>query len=237
MNDHRDRAGATVVETDGKRDKRALVLEAAAEIFLDKGFDQTSMAAVAAHAGVAKQTVYAYYRDKTSLFKAVIDHCATRLDVNLDHVLADSVSTAEQKLHQVATAILKATTAPNHLALLRVLLTERARLSEMVREPHPAVMPYSVGVVASILSEDAARRGYGLADPAAHASLFVRMAAASMQFDALVTPTFHPDERLIESHSRWVTHVFLDGVRPRPGAEGPARSAPPEGYAYWWHRL
>src|SRR5690242_10508358 len=103
MNDHRDRAGASVVETEGKRDKRALVLEAAVEIFLDKGFDQTSMAAVAARAGVAKQTVYAYYRDKTSLFKAVIDHGATLLDVNLDHILADSVSTPEQKLHQVAT--------------------------------------------------------------------------------------------------------------------------------------
>lgn len=238
MTDRRDQHDEATGEAEDKRDKRARILDAAVEMFLDKGFDKTLMTEVAARAGVAKQTIYAYYHDKTGLFRAVIDHSASLLDVNLDHILADSESTPEQKLHHVATALLKATTRENHLALLRVLLTERDRLPETIREPRPTTaMPYSVGVVAAILSDDAARRGYALVNPAAHASLFVRLAAASMQFEALVTPTFHPDERLLETHARWVTRVFLDGVRPRADAEGPAQAAPPEDYSYRWQDL
>lgn len=230
----RDGAAAAA---EGKRDKRTLILDAAADIFLDKGFDQTSMDAVSARAGVSKATVYSHYRDKTGLFEAVIERGASMLDVNLDRALVDSASTPEEKLVQVATAVLEATTRTSYLALLRVLLTERARRPELTRALRRSDMPYSVGVVASILGDDAARHGYALVAPATHASLFLRMAAASLQLDALVNPTFRPDEKLFESHARWVTQVFLQGIRPRPGTGGPVRAEPPEDYAYPWPAL
>lgn len=215
-------------------DKRTVVIEAAAEIFLDKGFDQTTMDAVAARAGVSKMTVYAYYRDKMGLFEAVIKRGASMLDVNLDRTLVDAVSTPEQKLVQVATAVLKATTEAHYLALLRVLLTERARRPELTLSLRRSDVPYSVGVIASILGDDAAQHGYALVDPAAHASLFLRMAAGSLQLDALVLPDFQPDEKFFESHAQWVTQVFLSGIRPRGGPGEVAKAEPPADYAYPW---
>ena len=115
------------------RDKRTLVLDAAAEIFLDKGFDQTSMEAVAARAGVSKATVYAHYRDKAGLFEAVIERGAAALNVNLDCTLVDSESMPEEKLVQVVSSLLDATTRANFMAMLRVLLTERTRRPELMR--------------------------------------------------------------------------------------------------------
>lgn len=49
-------------------EKRAAILEAAKKLFPIKGFDGTSMDAVAAEAGVSKLTVYSHFRDKESLF-------------------------------------------------------------------------------------------------------------------------------------------------------------------------
>jgi TetR/AcrR family transcriptional repressor of mexJK operon len=227
----RDGAGSAA---EAARDKRTLILDAAAEIFLDKGFDQTSMEAVAARAGVSKATVYAHYRDKSGLFEAVIERGASTLNVNLDRTLVDSTSMPEEKLVQVVSALLEATTRANFMAMLRVLLTERTRRPELMRSLRGSGMPYSVGVVASILADDAARHGYALVDPSAHASLLIRMAAGSLQLDALVNPGFRPDAKLLESHARWVTQAFLQGIRPRVGDDGPARSAPPAGYAYPW---
>lgn len=54
------------------RSKRGSILDAAVELFLELGFDQTSMDAVAARAGVSKTTVYAHFGDKLELFRAVI---------------------------------------------------------------------------------------------------------------------------------------------------------------------
>lgn len=229
----RDGAGPET-EAAAVRNKRTLVLDAAAEIFLDKGFDQTSMEAVAARAGVSKATVYAHYRDKAGLFEAVIERGATALNVNLDRTLLDSASPPEEKLVQVVSALLEATTRANFMAMLRVLLTERTRRPDLMRSLRSNGVPYSVGVVASILADDAARHGYALVDPSAHASLLIRMAAGSLQLDALVNPGFRPDMKLLESHARWVTQAFLRGIRPRAGDEGPPRSAPPAGYVYPW---
>lgn len=54
--------------------KGAAILEAAGQLFLERGFQGTSMDAVAQVAGVSKQTVYSHYRDKDDLFQAVIDN-------------------------------------------------------------------------------------------------------------------------------------------------------------------
>src|SRR5258707_1886324 len=53
-----------------RRDAR--LLDAATTLFMERGFDGTSIDAVAEAAGVSKPTVYARYRDKRDLFAAVL---------------------------------------------------------------------------------------------------------------------------------------------------------------------
>jgi AcrR family transcriptional regulator len=50
----------------------ARVRDAALDLFLEHGFDGTTMDAVAASAGVTKRTLYAKYADKQALFTAVV---------------------------------------------------------------------------------------------------------------------------------------------------------------------
>src|SRR6202165_4548623 len=53
-----------------KRDAR--LLDVATKLFMERGFDGTSIDAVAETAGVSKPTVYARYQDKRDLFVAVL---------------------------------------------------------------------------------------------------------------------------------------------------------------------
>ncbi|MCC6595535.1 MAG: helix-turn-helix transcriptional regulator, partial [Rhodanobacteraceae bacterium] len=53
-------------------EKRAAILAAAKRLFLDHGFEGTSMDSIAAEAGVSKLTVYSHFRDKETLFTAAI---------------------------------------------------------------------------------------------------------------------------------------------------------------------
>jgi AcrR family transcriptional regulator len=57
-----------------RKDARPSELTAAAlELFVEKGFAATRLDDVAARAGVAKGTLYLYFRSKEALFKAVIE--------------------------------------------------------------------------------------------------------------------------------------------------------------------
>ena len=54
-------------------DKAQLIICAARDAFLEKGYDGVSMDEVASRAGVGKQTVYTRYASKDALFLAVVE--------------------------------------------------------------------------------------------------------------------------------------------------------------------
>src|SRR5258708_22459439 len=53
--------------------KRAAILEGARVVFMREGFAQGSMDAVAAEAGVGKQTIYRHFRSKEALVEALVE--------------------------------------------------------------------------------------------------------------------------------------------------------------------
>jgi TetR/AcrR family transcriptional regulator, mexJK operon transcriptional repressor len=55
-------------------EKRQKILNAAADLFLSHGFENTSMDQVAVDAGVSKQTVYSHFGNKEELFSSIIEY-------------------------------------------------------------------------------------------------------------------------------------------------------------------
>ena len=53
-------------------DKHDRILEAAYQLFLERGFDKVSIQEIATRAGVAKGTFYLYFRDKEALKKRLV---------------------------------------------------------------------------------------------------------------------------------------------------------------------
>jgi len=61
------------------KDKRESILEAAASLFLKEGFFKVTMDMVAEKAGVAKGTLYLYFKNKDELFASVIQSRVQRI--------------------------------------------------------------------------------------------------------------------------------------------------------------
>ena len=59
--------------------KRAAILDAARSLFARQPFEQVTMEAVAALAGVSKMTVYSHFHDKETLFEAFISATANTM--------------------------------------------------------------------------------------------------------------------------------------------------------------
>jgi AcrR family transcriptional regulator len=76
----------------GPERRRPLVLDAAYELFLENGFERTSMDAIAAAAGVSKPVVYDCFSSKDELFTAMLDREEERILVETTEALATTGS-------------------------------------------------------------------------------------------------------------------------------------------------
>ena len=64
--------------------RRKAILEVAADIFLEQGFDRTSMSQIAERVGGSKATLYNHFKSKDELFLAVLDF---EIDTNAGRIL------------------------------------------------------------------------------------------------------------------------------------------------------
>lgn len=60
-------------------EKRAQIVDAAAQLFTASGYGSVSMDAIAAKAQVSKRTVYSHFTDKSDLFIAIMDRQCERI--------------------------------------------------------------------------------------------------------------------------------------------------------------
>lgn len=77
------------------------ILEAAAEVFCREGFSGASIDEIAASACVSRQTIYNHYREKETLFMAVVDDVMTRANGTLFSILStfpDKADNLEEEL-------------------------------------------------------------------------------------------------------------------------------------------
>ena len=87
---------------------RALIMSAAARVFLERGYPGTSVDDVAVEAGVSKRTVYNVFDDKEQLFRAII---------------GDAIATAERFSAELVASTAE---APDAAAALTTLAREQA---------------------------------------------------------------------------------------------------------------
>ena len=78
----------------GQAHKRASILAAARELFVQGGVERTSMDAIAARAQVSKRTVYDYYGDKRQLLLRVIEDAGEVALARLRHLIEQHLSDA-----------------------------------------------------------------------------------------------------------------------------------------------
>ncbi|PDT18748.1 TetR family transcriptional regulator [Rhizobium sp. J15] len=72
----------------GQCAKRLSILEAAAEVFCNQGFAGASIDEIAAAACVSRQTIYNHYREKETLFVAVVEDVMNRANAMLFSMLS-----------------------------------------------------------------------------------------------------------------------------------------------------
>src|SRR5882724_10711396 len=132
-------AGETVLmEAEGESRsarKRRTIVEAAASVFLEKGYDCTTMDDVATLAAVSKPTVYKYFSDKERLFAEVVRATTDEVD-GLVRIVADTLADTrdvEKGLAELARRFMASLMQPQVLRLRRLVIANADRFPDVGR--------------------------------------------------------------------------------------------------------
>ena len=103
-----------------KQQTRAALVEAAARLFAEKGYDKTTVADIAAAAGVSTRTFFSYFRAKEDVLFAGTDQRLRAIEEAFDAVQATSPLEA---VHQILEHVLAASDDLPGPARLAIMLT------------------------------------------------------------------------------------------------------------------
>jgi len=119
--------------------RRTEIIDAARTIFARRGFTLATMDEIAKEAGIAKGTIYLYFRSKDEVYKALLEHDMRILQKSTLERIEKAVS-LQEKIHAFLLARLE--NADEKREFFRIIDSERASLSitrrqyrDFLREP------------------------------------------------------------------------------------------------------
>jgi TetR/AcrR family transcriptional repressor of mexJK operon len=194
-----------------QRDERLLAV--AATMFMERGFDATTMDAVAEAACVGKATLYARCRDKEALFAEVFRRQINRLlaPLNALAIQPGLTESIEDTLCNLGHQLLRCSLLPEVVAINRILAAQATRFPDLARLAHQEGWSRGLDMVAAVLRRFAEAGLVRITDPELAAEMFLclvlgrttRMAAFGLAL---------PDDAALARRVRFAVGLFLDGV-------------------------
>lgn len=197
------------------------ILDAAAKVFLARGFEGATIDEIAEEARAGKPTIYARFPQKEALFRAVVGRNVRK--ATSGESFTASGATEEERLKSLAKAVVDRTLASETLGLMRVTLAEAHRFPELASSVGSVANERSFELMAQLLGDLA--RSESLAALPAFAP--ERLLSTTRRFKDLVLlplvvrALFGEDlaslRAEIDSHVSEAVAFFLAGCRSDPG--------------------
>ncbi|MGV7216946.1 TetR/AcrR family transcriptional regulator [Bradyrhizobium sp. UFLA05-112] len=170
-------------------DAQTRILDAAQQLFLEKGYRSASIDDISEMAPASKPTIYAHFPGKEALFAAVVARTISGL-TDFEGFTPEG-RTLHDKLMSLGTAIVERVIEES-LGMVRATIAEAQRFPELSRNVHDAARDRSVSAVSQLLNEATQRLARSPKGPfsgkrsLATAQIFLDLILLPMLFRSLV---------------------------------------------------
>ena len=169
-----------------KAARPAELLEAAIGVFVRQGYAATRIEDVASRAGVAKGTVYVYYKDKEALFQAAVRHLIGPAIETIEHAIDGFAGSSEDLVRLLLGTVYRRVVDTRAPALLRLLIAEGARFPELTRFYHREVLSRAMAAWSRVLARGVARGEFRPLAATQHPQIMMGPALAAAVWTTLV---------------------------------------------------
>jgi len=207
----RPRAGRPTREQAEAR--HAELLDRALDHFLDKGFEQATIEAIAADVGMTKRTVYARYADKAALFRAAVNRAIERFSLPDERIRATETDDIARTLTNIAMLRIDLVASPQGLKLQRIINTESYRFPEIFTDSYELGTLPTIRFLAGLLERESRAGRLAIDDPMMAANTFMSMVVAGPVRFILAANPLPKDE--LAKRVDFGVQLFLKGALPR----------------------
>lgn len=193
--------------------KECQIVDAARRLFLEQGYEVTSMDAIAAEAGVSKRTVYSHFRSKELLFVEIMSAMCTHFGVG-PHEAIDPTAPPERFLCAAAKFVLNKIMDPRMQSVMRTIVGNSAAFPEMGQRFWSIGPGNMAGQVTDYLAAQHEAGVLSVPDPRLAAGMFQGMVAGPTFLPMLFTGASPWTAEDIDTIATTATRVFLAAHRP-----------------------
>lgn len=183
------------------------------EMFLERGFESTTIRDIAAEVGMTRRTVYARYADKRELFKAVLERAVKQTVVPAEALKSIETDDLEAALIGVSRLRIAKMMTPVGLRLQRFLSAESHRFPEIATAVYSQITQPALDFIAELLRRHNALGTTDVEEPHRAAAALMNMVVGVPVRMALFGSPISAAE--IEDRIQFSVRLFLRGVLKR----------------------
>lgn len=140
--------------TEAEREERMRTIRVAAlDVFAAQGFAAARLDDVARAAGVAKGTIYLYFKSKDDLFEAIVKSTIGVVLANFEQVVAVSPAPASEMLRMMGRVIATAIEDGDRRRVLHLVLSEGARFPAIADFYHREIISRGMRLMRVIIAK------------------------------------------------------------------------------------
>jgi AcrR family transcriptional regulator len=189
---------------------RGLLVEAARQEFLAKGYAGTCMNDVAQRAGVSTKTVYRLIPNKADLLRRVISDTIGKFMLNIDAEPMEALPTSEA-LERILVAYGTLTLSEETIAMNRLIIRECDQFPEIAAAFYEAAIQRTTDAMAGWLRRQCERGLIKLEDPQVVAGMLRGMMIMEPQRAVMLGQRSAPDHDEIVARAKQCARLFLQG--------------------------
>ncbi len=191
--------------------RNAELLDHALDLFLERGFERTTIDAIAASVGMAKRTVYARYGDKSALFKAALQRAIDNMVVPVEELHAAERDGVEACLLAIARILVANLMSREGLRLMRITNSESYRMPEIGAYTYDRGTRITIAYLGDLFGRLKRAEGKAMSEAEAQdaAEAFLNLLGSPARTAAW---GMELDETEIERLTRYRVGLFVHGV-------------------------
>lgn len=203
----------------------ARLLDAALEIFLDQGFERTSIEAISAASGMAKRTIYTRYGTKTNLFIAALKSAIEKRAVPHSFLLSAKGKTMDETLLRIARLLVSNMLEPTSTQIMRLCIAEAQRLPEIGEIYYRQANETAFTFLREYFEQELGLPEKGMPNSALAANSFLHLVVGGPANSAALGRNI--ERSGVDFFIQGTVNILLKGLEPRP-AERLERLLPAE---------
>jgi AcrR family transcriptional regulator len=184
------------------------IVEAAANVFAEKGFAASKLEEIGKRAGVSKGTLYLYYPTKEALFEEVVKAYAASTLKDLRDSIARIEGDIFDRLPEVFAAALQEIGGSRIPAVAKMVIAESGNFPELARSWHREVITPMLTSLAALIRKEQKAGRVAAGPPELYAVCMASPFVTSMLFREVFGQAAMPAEllrQLPEIHARLMT--------------------------------